>query len=48
VPEDVERIHSEVEEEGRESSLKRRRRRRRRRRRKCRIRQDEVRRLLDQ
>jgi len=26
VPEDVERIHSEVEEEGRESSLKRRRR----------------------
>jgi len=42
VPEDVERIHSEVEEEGRESSLKRRRRR------KCRIRQDEVRRLLDQ
>ena len=48
MPEDVERIHSVVEEEGRESSLKRRRRRRRRRRRKCRIRQDEVRRLLDQ
>jgi len=46
VPEDVERIHSVVEEEGRESSLKRRRRRRRGR--KCRIRQDEVRRLLDQ
>ena len=44
MPEDVERIHSVVEEEGRESSLKRRRRRRR----KCRIRQDEVRRLLDQ
>jgi hypothetical protein len=34
VPEDVERIHSVVEEEGRESSLKMRRRRRR----KCRFR----------
>jgi hypothetical protein len=31
VPEDVERIHSVVEDEGRESSLKRRRRRRRKR-----------------